>query len=377
MAQAGHCDFSRWHFPPDPGLDLDEDKGGFLEARFSGDAAFNDATFSGNAWFRGARFSGDAWFDGARFSGDAWFPGATFSGNAWFAGAKFSRDALFMRATFSGDAWFASATFSGNAWFVRATISGGAGFGGATFSGIAQFNRAIFSGNAQFNRAMFSGYAGFQDATFERTAYFDRTQFNADALWGGAHFTGDAGFNSARFDPGSNIVFDFPHRGHPFRRRRAGESAYRLAKQAAWARGDYTEAGRYHYAEQCAIEGRLMHEAGVGPRFHGLVRLLFGRVVFGYGEKVSHPLLLGLAVIVAWALVFGCIDGVVPDPKSAQTSLVWWQYGYFSVVTFTTLGYGDYQPRQGWPQVLAGVEAALGAALLATFVVCLTRKYMR
>ena len=163
----------------------------------------------------------------------------------------------------------------------------------------------------------------------------------------------------------------------PFARPREGETAYRLAKQAAQERGDYTEAGRYHYAEQCAIDDRLMHEAGVWPRFHGLVRFLFGRVVFGYGERPWHPLLLGLAIIVACALIFGCGDGVVPDPESAQTSVGWWQYGYFSVVTFTTLGYGDYRPKQGWAQALAGVEAALGAALLATFVVCLTRKYMR
>jgi len=49
---------------------------------------------------------------------------------------------------------------------------------------------------------------------------------------------------------------------------------------------------------------------------------------------------------------------------------------HFSVVTFTTLGYGDFEPKPRW-RWLADLEAVLGAALLATFVVCLTRKYMR
>ena len=193
-------------------------------------------------------------------------------------------------------------------------------------------------------------------------------------------FAADARFNSSRFAPGCNIFFNTGH-PRPFRHPRHGESAYRFAKQAARERGDYTEAGRYHYAEQCAIEDRRRNESGHRPWrsafWFWLGRLLFGRIIFGYGEKPSHPLLLGLAVIMACALVLGFGEGVAPAPESGQTSLVWWQYGYFSVVTFTTLGYGDYQPRQGWPQVLAGVEAALGAALMATFVVCLTRKYMR
>ena len=381
MAQAGDCDFARWHFPPDPDLDPDAEQGGFSGATFSGDTWFRGATFSAEAWFLLATFSGRASFHGAMFSGEARFDGATFrdyarfedatfSGYARFDGAAFSSTAWFVGATFSSDARFSGATFREYAWFAYATFSGCAFFGDATFSRYARFAGATFSGNAWFKDATFSGDAGFEDATFSKVAVFQRAMFEGTPWFEGARCLG------------SSITFDRPRRWpwmrpRPFARPREGEIAYRLAKQAAQERGDYTEAGRYHYAEQCAIDDRLMHGAGVGPRFHGLVRLLFGRGVFGYGERPWHPLLLGLAVIMVCALVFACVDGVAPDPKSAQTSLAWWQYGYFSVVTFTTLGYGDYQPKQGWPQVVAGVEAALGAALLATFVVCLTRKYMR
>ena len=38
--------------------------------------------------------------------------------------------------------------------------------------------------------------------------------------------------------------------------------------------------------------------------------------------------------------------------------------------------YGDYQPKAAY-RWLADLEAVFGAALPATFVVCLTRKYMR
>jgi len=45
-------------------------------------------------------------------------------------------------------------------------------------------------------------------------------------------------------------------------------------------------------------------------------------------------------------------------------------------VTFTTLGYGDMAPKPYF-RIPAAMEAVLGAALMATFIVSLTRKYMR
>lgn len=40
---------------------------------------------------------------------------------------------------------------------------------------------------------------------------------------------------------------------------------------------------------------------------------------------------------------------------------------YFSLVTWTTLGYGDYQPSTGY-QLLAGIEAIFGYVYLGLIV---------
>ena len=51
---------------------------------------------------------------------------------------------------------------------------------------------------------------------------------------------------------------------------------------------------------------------------------------------------------------------------------------YLSVVTFTTLGYGDWRPTDLWPaRFVAMGEALLGASLMALFVVCLARRWGR
>ncbi|MGB3086762.1 MAG: potassium channel family protein [Phycisphaerae bacterium] len=196
-----------------------------------------------------------------------------------------------------------------------------------------------------------------------------------------------------KFEPGAQIRFDVPSvmgwlRGkQPFGRAEGGETAYRLAKQAAQARGDYTAAGRYHYAEQCAIEARARKESSFKPWRKAfwtrtpmwLARLLFGRIVFGYGERPYYPLFIALAVILCWTGLYYSLDAIDPSPTDEAAVAEPATLGeslYFSVVTFTTLGYGDFQPKPNY-RLLAGAEAALGAGLMATFIVCLTRKYMR
>ncbi len=49
---------------------------------------------------------------------------------------------------------------------------------------------------------------------------------------------------------------------------------------------------------------------------------------------------------------------------------------YFSVATFTTLGYGDMSPV-GISRLIAASEAFLGAFILALFVVVFVKKMTR
>ncbi|GAI81392.1 unnamed protein product, partial [marine sediment metagenome] len=47
---------------------------------------------------------------------------------------------------------------------------------------------------------------------------------------------------------------------------------------------------------------------------------------------------------------------------------------YFSTITFTTLGYGDFRPLEGWGRILAGSEAFIGAFMMALFVYTFARR---
>ncbi len=49
---------------------------------------------------------------------------------------------------------------------------------------------------------------------------------------------------------------------------------------------------------------------------------------------------------------------------------------YYSLVTSTTLGYGDMHPT-GWLKIVSGLEALTGAVFMALIVAVIARKWMR
>lgn len=82
-------------------------------------------------------------------------------------------------------------------------------------------------------------------------------------------------------------------------------------------------------------------------------------------------LLIQVAALFACLYMFG--DVVDSQQRSITTS---WDHFFFSVVTLTTLGYGNFVPNDGWAEFIAVIEALLGfmvfaiyAGILATIVI--------
>lgn len=85
-----------------------------------------------------------------------------------------------------------------------------------------------------------------------------------------------------------------------------------------------------------------------------------------YGRSLTRWMLWCLAVIVVFGLLFGLIPLI--DKAGILNGL------YYSVVTFTTLGYGDIKPTDGWGQVLSVTEVCLGYLMGGLLVAILTKK---
>ncbi|MEW4529568.1 ion channel [Maioricimonas sp. JC845] len=86
-----------------------------------------------------------------------------------------------------------------------------------------------------------------------------------------------------------------------------------------------------------------------------------------------------LAYVIAGAIRIPLIGSIVDSnnlPLIRGDAADVWRAMYFSIVTFTTLGYGDYHPT-GALRIVAAFEALVGAVTIAIVTVSLARQYLR
>lgn len=109
------------------------------------------------------------------------------------------------------------------------------------------------------------------------------------------------------------------------------------------------------------------------------VEWLLADVTCKYGTNWKRPICLWLTVVFLCAFLFWIGNGIAKVDGSAAPSWLESLYEslYFSIVTITTLGYGDYRPKPGCFQFLASFEAAFGMFMWAIFIAVFARKYMR
>jgi hypothetical protein len=97
----------------------------------------------------------------------------------------------------------------------------------------------------------------------------------------------------------------------------------------------------------------------------------------GYGERPMRAALISLGFIFLFSLIF-CGFGLIDHASSPGDKLLGWpQAFYFSIVTFTTLGYGDILPQNGIGQALVAFEVLLGYFMLGALVAIIIRKISR
>ncbi len=104
----------------------------------------------------------------------------------------------------------------------------------------------------------------------------------------------------------------------------------------------------------------------------------------GYGERLRRIGGWTLLTVIGSMIVYW-LDGGVRNTTTGLTTSVWNQPVlesglnslYFSIVTFTTLGYGDYQPISMVARITAGIESLVGVFIVGIFVYSLGKQISR
>lgn len=156
------------------------------------------------------------------------------------------------------------------------------------------------------------------------------------------------------------------------------EETYRNLRLHLEQAGLFEQAGRFFHREM--VMRRLQMPRYSGRRLLSWVVDLFS----GYGEKPLNVVLFSLGLIGFCGLLYFLV-GVRHGDLSLGLALergLWANLAdlldclYFSVVTFTTLGYGDISPH-GLARPIAAFEAFVGSFTMALFVVVFVKKMTR
>jgi len=194
-----------------------------------------------------------------------------------------------------------------------------------------------------------------------------------------------------------------------------GEDAYRLARIQKEKIGDFSGATNYFYLEKCYRGYQILPEPYFWDKnqkglkkFQFLVYLktdkAYEKIIpkfidwifnfsIGYGEKPSRALRMLLTLTFVFAFLYMFIDikvgnQIVNYDLGIGTyifSIEYWKellrdFGncfYFSLVTLSTVGYGDITPANGWGKFVSGVEMFLGVTFVGAWTATLLRKMIK
>ena len=254
--------------------------------------------------------------------------------------------------------------------------------------GSCRFPGCFFLDTFSVKQTIFHDHVNFQASTFYKTVVFDDVTFDSYSCFSASVFWEDALFRDTNFAHW-DVVFDYTRfesrvdffrvkfaEGSSFRdvlfRMRDDETRVYFQLMRAWQVAGYQDEADYYFCKYMRARRTQKH------RVWRVLEWFFVDVLSGYGTKWESVLgtwggiILLSTLVLWWGRGIERPDGEVP-PRTLGAFLL---SLYFSIVTFTTLGYGDFRPRKGY-KILACCVSLLGAFMMALFVLVFARKFMQ
>ena len=150
------------------------------------------------------------------------------------------------------------------------------------------------------------------------------------------------------------------------------ERAFRMYRRAvaAYEQCGLFEEGRRLSYRLMNLKLRRAGQLRLAPLLR--IELFLFWVVAGHGFRPLRVLGFSLASIIAYGLLFWITEGVV-TPGETPRNAGFWECLYFSGITFSTVGYGDFLPAPHM-RFVALTEGALGVFSIGFFVVILANR---
>jgi hypothetical protein len=193
----------------------------------------------------------------------------------------------------------------------------------------------------------------------------DVFDMKAAELYRQQHYYGVAGFffeRAAETSNGKNPPAVTLKEDDPRERWQFAIQHYSDAKMCFQIASMTEAAGRCHYRSTVIERDNAQGRRGLG--------LWLTWLVWGWGERPLHVIACAFGLMAVFGLGY-LWAGIEPPPGNFGDAL------YLSVLTFTTVGYGDYHPATGLGKFFAASEALLGIFFTGLFLVTFVKRYSR
>ncbi len=388
-----------------------------------GDYDFKEFIFVGNINFKkdlNVAILKNSNFSGATFKGYAKFGKVTFETVAGFSEVTFETDADFSEATFKKYVDFEEITFKGYADFRKVTFEKDSDFRLKYLVKIINFSKIkAFSGKKLFIRI--NNEEG--EISFER-AYLENIYLNIELFEGALIDFTDVLLRNTKMERDQIENHILQEKKKEFSQ---AKKIYLLLKNnfdsigqyedESWAftkerdmermsKSFYLLLNKYknnslfkkilkqsNLLKRIIIKSKIFSKWLFSKKAITWFNLSFSDFIYRYGENPWRVIRFASIVIFLFAIILN-ISGIVNSDrtnliiefiKESQGDEYTLKYLgpilgnflnclYFSVVTFTTLGYGDFQPAAGLSRFFVSLESLIGAITMALFVYTFARR---
>lgn len=306
-----------------------------------------------------------------------------------FSGFVFPEDILFK---------FKEIEFEKKVCFRKAKFCGKIDFCGAKFYKMADFNNTEFCGDANFSLTQFSKFADFGGETkFFGNAYFTGAKFFGYANFGLAQFHGETTFREVKFFKNAdfqsivlknfdNFLMDYTYfyniRGL-FEFIKKNKKNFRYSNKTEFLPDNFKFILGDEVIARYPIISRKIRDDMFLLRFKEMhkwpfkVWFLFADCGRSFFRWALWCMLIALIFAFVYYNFFYLKNQNLFEAKYISKSWPGFSFIYYSVVTFTTLGFGDIIPKSGWLQFWVMIEVILGYIGLGGLISILANKLAR
>lgn len=229
------------------------------------------------------------------------------------------------------------------------------------------FTKAVFSSSSFSHSDLRGSY--FVEAHFKDTDMMNAVLFDC-VLWG-AELSGARNIKKNNFkNPDSKKL---PPDCHLSETNILGaHESYRSVKHYFYSNGLY-DAGSWAAYRQLTMERKHFFQKR-DPRY---IPSFLMDLLSGYTEKPHRVIISSILIIAFFGVLYYLFSVPVYFLQNGGSGKAgFWDSLYFSFITFTTVGYGDFTPKPViWFRLLACAEAFSGPFMAGLYIFTLTRRY--